>query len=139
MTNYAIKGEEIIAITPENKNDLIWYEFRELTEEELILYEKQCLEHCWYIVEIIDGVCVKTDTDESKKYEVRLRYKRMLEINSELSTLWKTDLIIPDVWLEASIAAQVIRLNDEYTDIQAEISENYEGGLVGTVLDVLFI
>lgn len=107
----------------------------ELSEIQL---EKQNLESCWYIVEIIDWVCVTTETDESKKHEIKLKYDRIMEINWRLSYLWRASEIITTPWLDAKIDDEVIVLNTEKAWIETEITNNYVTSLVDDVLNVFF-
>ena len=138
MATYATKWNEIILVTPDNRDSLIWYKFKELTTEELVLYEKQELEKCWYIVEIIDWCCIRANTDESNKYEIKLKLNRMKEIREDLVKLWFTAELPDDPRIVDELEAKRVELQNEWDTIKAEVDSTYEATLINDVISSFF-
>lgn len=141
MKTIAIKWDEKILVTSENKDSLIWYEFilyDDMTEDEKLDFEKQELEICWYIVEIIDWCCVKTETDESKKYEIKLKLNRMHEIRLELAKNWFTSDLPSDERIDSKLQLYKQDLLDEWNRLKNYVDENYESNLIDDVINSFF-
>lgn len=119
---YAIKWEEILLVTNENQNNLIWYKFVEnLTEEENLLYEKTCAETCGYSCEIIDGVLIKTPTEASRNFEISEKIKKIDEIEKQIRSLWETET--SSVFLQNVNTTRVSNLRAEKTALESELDE----------------
>ena len=138
MATYAIKWDEKILVTPENVNSLVWYTFRELTESELIDYEKQELEKNGYIVEIVDWVCEKTSTEDSNKYEIKVKLDRMQEIRAEIVIQWFTADLPTDSRIDWKLLIYKQQLLDEYDELQLYVDETFESNLIDDVISSFF-
>ena len=83
IKTYAIKWEEKILVTSQNKDNLIWYEFiqEEMTDEEIIENQKTTiLKQLWELKQIKDWLeLVWEDTTEIdlKITELKTEYKSL--------------------------------------------------------------
>ena len=83
MKTFAIKWEEEILVTSQNKDSLIWYEFiqRELTETEQKENKKQeILKELWSLKQIKDWI--ELVGDDTKEIETKIQ-----ELINEYKTL----------------------------------------------------
>ena len=83
IKTYAIKWEEKILVTSQNKDNLIWYEFiqEEMTDEEILENKKkEILRQLWELKQIKDWLeLVWEDTTEIdlKITELKEKYKSL--------------------------------------------------------------
>jgi len=130
MATYAIKWEETILVTSENRDSLVWYEFRELTEQEE-------LELQWYIVNIVDWEIVTTSTDKSNKYEIKWKLTRMSEIRKEIRSFgWSTNSLTHNK-LDSEITTKVNSLKNEFNTLKTEV-DTYDNTLIDDVITAFF-